>query len=85
MLFAEGQFYLITQMDTDYIIPGPRVKSVEIRVGVDTSNDGKVDHWGDWQTVSEQYDYMEGFSKQIAKTEAKMDLSDLLQDYGVTV
>ncbi|VGO11774.1 hypothetical protein PDESU_00320 [Pontiella desulfatans] len=82
ILFAEGRFYLLTQMKTDYVSPGPWVESVQVRVGVDTSNDGNVDQWSDWQTVSEQYDYIEGFAKQIAKTAAQMDLSDLPEGYG---
>ncbi|MDF7801261.1 hypothetical protein P4C99_17415 [Pontiellaceae bacterium B1224] len=82
ILFAEGQFYLLTQTKSDYISPGPWVDGVEVRVGVDTSNDGKVDQWSDWKTVSEQYDYIEGFSKQIAKIPAQMDLSGLPEGYG---
>lgn len=82
ILFAEGQFYLLTQMSTDYTSPGPWVESVEVRVGVDISNDGKIDHWSDWQKISEQYNYIEGFSKQIAKTEAQMNLSNLPKGYG---
>ena len=82
ILFAEEQFYLITQMETDYISPGPWVETVAVRVGVDTSDDGNIDHWSDWQKISEQYNYIEGFSKQIAKTEAQMDLSNLPKGYG---
>ncbi len=82
ILFAEGQFYLLTQPKTDFVSPGPWVESVEVRVGVDTTNDGQVDTWSDWQTVSEQYDYIEGYSRQIAKTAARMDLSGLPEGYG---
>lgn len=82
ILFAEGQFYLLTQMKTDYISSGPWVETVEVRAGVDSSNDGKIDQWSDWQTISEQYDYIDGFSKQIAKTAAQMDLSELPEGYG---
>ena len=82
ILFAEGQFYLITQMETDYVSPGPWVETVEIRIGVDMTNDGKIDQWSEWQTISEQYDYIEGFSKQIAKVPAQMDLSQLPEGYG---
>lgn len=82
ILFAEDQFYLLTQMKIDYISPGPWVETVEIRVGVDTSNDGKIDQLSDWQKISEQYDYIDGFSKQIAKTPAQMDLFNLPKGYG---
>jgi hypothetical protein len=82
ILFAEGQFYLLTQTKKDFISPGPWVESVEVRVGVDTTNDGNVDQWSAWQKVSEQYDYIEGFSKQVAKTAAQMDLSGLPEGYG---
>lgn len=82
IMFAEGRFYLATQMKTDYVSPGPWVESVEVRVGVDTNKDGAIDHWSDWQTVKETYDYTPGFSKQIAKTPAKLDLSGLPAGYG---
>ena len=82
ILFAEGQFYLITQMQTDYVSPGPWVESVHVRVGVDTSNDGKVNQWTEWQNLSEQYGTIEGFAKQIARTPAQMDLSTLPKGYG---
>ncbi|MEI6892401.1 MAG: hypothetical protein V5783_09535 [Pontiella sp.] len=82
ILFAEGQFYLLTQMKTDYVSSGPWVEAVDVRVGVDTSNDGKINQWSDWQRISEQYEPIEGFSKQIAKTDAQMELSDLPEGYG---
>lgn len=82
ILFAEGQFYLLTQTKMDFVSSGPWVESVEVRVGVDTTNDGAIDQWSEWQNVSEKYDYIEGFSKQIAKTAASMDLSDLPEGYG---
>ena len=82
IVFAEGQFYLITQMQTDYISPGPWVETVQARVGVDTSNDGIVDQWTEWQSLSEKYGTIEGFAKQIAKTPALMGLSDLPEGYG---
>ncbi len=82
IVFAEGQFYLATQMKTDYISSGPWVETVEVRVGVDTDNDGKSDKWSDWQQVKESYDYIEGFSKQVKKTPASMDLSTLPEGYG---
>ncbi|MFT5241184.1 MAG: hypothetical protein ACI9OU_002681 [Candidatus Promineifilaceae bacterium] len=80
--FAEGQFYLITQMQTDYVSPGPWVPTVEARVGVDTSNDGQIDHWTDWQLVKESYDYIEGFSKQVKRVPAAIDLSALPAGFG---
>ncbi len=82
IIFAEGQFYLATQMKTDYCSPGPWVESVEVRVGVDTDNDKKVDHWSDWAPVKERYDYIKGFSKQVAKTPAELDLANLPEGYG---
>jgi hypothetical protein len=82
ILFAEGQFYLLTQLKTDFVSPGPWVETVDVRVGVDTTNDGRVDTWSVWQPVSEQYKPIPGFSKQIAKTAAQMDLSDVPEGYG---
>jgi len=75
--FAEGRFYLVTQMKTDYVSPGPWVDEVEARVGADTDNDGKADTWTNWQKVSESYDYIEGFSKQVERVPASIDLSGL--------
>ena len=82
VMFAEGKFYLATQTPNDYVSPGPWVESVEARVGVDVDNDGSVDQWTDWQAVKEQYDYIKGFSKQVAKKPAQMDLSSLPKGYG---
>lgn len=83
--FAEGQFYLATQQKTDYISPGPWVETVEVRVGVDTNNDKKVDEWTDWTEVKESYDYIKGFSKQISKKPAEMDLSKLPAGFGFQI
>ena len=83
--FAEGKFYLATQQKTDYTSPGPWVETVEARVGVDTDNDQKVDQWTDWTQVKESYDYIKGFSKQVAKTPAKIDLSKLPAGFGFQV
>jgi len=55
---------------------------VEARVGVDTTNDGKADAWSDWQEIKEQYDYIKGFSKQVKRIPASMDLSTLPEGYG---
>ncbi len=82
VMFAEGKFYLATQTKFDYVSPGPWVDGVEVRVGVDVSNDGTVDQWTDWQEVKEQYDYIPGFSKQVAETPAQLDLSSLPEGYG---
>jgi hypothetical protein len=80
--FAEGQFYLVNQTKHDYVSPGPWVEKVTARVGVDTTNDGKADVWSDWQKVKESYDHIEGFSKQIKRIPAAMDLSKLPSGYG---
>ena len=82
VMFAEGKFYLATQQKQDFVSSGPWVDGVEVRVGVDTSNDGKIDQWSEWQEVKESYDYTPGFAKQVAKTPAKMDLSKLPEGYG---
>jgi hypothetical protein len=82
ILYAENQFYLLTQMGTDYISQGPWVETVKVRVGVDTDNDGDVDVWSKWQKVTEQYDYIDGFAKQIKKIPAQIDVSDLPEGYG---
>ncbi len=83
--FAEGQFYLATQQQTDYVSPGPWVETVEARVGVDTTNDGQVDHWTSWTKIKETYDFIPGFSKQIAKTPAALDLTTLPAGYGFQI
>lgn len=75
--FAEGKFYLINQTKNDYISPGPWVESVEARAGVDTTGNGKIDTWTDWQAVKESYSYIKGFSKQIKRNPAKLDLTGL--------
>jgi len=75
--FAAGRFYLFTQQKTDYVSPGPWVEKVEVHVGVDTDNDGKLDQWTDWTEVKETYDYTPGLSKHVKKTPAKLKLKDL--------
>lgn len=80
--FAEGQFYLINQTKHDYVSPGPWVEKVTARVGVDTNNDGNADTWSEWQEVKEKYDHIKGFSKQIRRTPASIDLSKLPEGYG---
>ncbi len=83
--FAEGEFYLVTQTANDYVSPGPWVEKVEVRVGVDVSNNGKIDQWTSWKEVKESYDYIPGFSKQIKVTPALADLDDLPAGYGFQV
>ena len=80
--FAGGQFFLATQMETDYISPGPWVETVDVRVGVDTSNDGQTDCWTPWHKVKERYNHTPGFAKQIARTPAELDLAALPEGYG---
>ena len=83
--FAEGRFYLINQTKNDFISPGPWVEKVEARVGVDTDKDGKIDEWTPWQEVQEKYDYIPGFSKQVARIPAALDLSKLPAGYGFQI
>ncbi len=80
--FAEGRFYLVTQTSNDYVSPGPWVEKIEARVGVDTDNDGKVNQWTKWTEVKETYDYIPGFSKQIKRTPAAIDLAGLPAGYA---
>jgi len=75
-------FYLFTQQKTDYVSDGPWVERVEARLGVDTDNDGNLDQWTDWQQVQEAYDDIQGFSKQVSKTPAKLDVSNLPAGFG---
>ena len=82
VMFAEGRFYLATQQDSDFVSSGPWVETVEARAGVDTDKDGSIDQWTDWQVVTESYDYISGFSKQVSKTPAQLDLSKLPEGYG---
>ncbi len=82
IMFAEGKFYLATQQPMDFISPGPWVEDVQVRVGVDTDNDAAINQWTDWATVKESYDYIPGFAKQVAKTPARLDLSELPEGFG---
>ena len=82
IMFAEGKFYLVTQQPEDFTSPGPWVESVEVRVGVDIDNDGKIDEWTDWTEVKEHYDYIEGFAKQVARTPAALELTKLPAGFG---
>ena len=85
IMFAEGKFYLATQQSTDFTSPGPWVEKVEARIGVDTNNDGKVNEWSDWAELKESYDHTPGFSKQITRTPATIDLSKLPEGYGFKI
>lgn len=80
--FAEGQFYLLTQQKTDWDSPGPWVEKIEVRVGVDTDNDGKLDQYTDWTEVQESYDYHKTLSKHVQKTAAIADLTALPAGHG---
>ena len=80
--FAEGQFYLITQRSTDFISSGPWVDGVEARAGVDTNNDGTIDLWTVWETLTESYDHTPGYSRVITVTPAEIDMSSLPAGYG---
>jgi len=80
--FAEGRFYLINQTKHDYISDGPWVDGVEARVGVDVSGNGEIDQWSDWKPVKEVYERIEGFSKQIKRSPAVLDASDLPEGKG---
>ena len=82
IIFAEGKFYLVTQTKEDFVSSGPWVDGVQVRVGVDKSNDGKVDQWTEWQEVKESYSGIEGFAKQVAKTPAQLDLAGLPAGFG---
>jgi len=81
IMFAKGQFHLISQVD-DFVSPGPWVDGVDVRVGVDTNGDHTIDQWTAWTRVKEEYDYIEGFAKQVSKTPANLNLSNLPQGYG---
>ena len=80
--FAEGRFYLITQMRTDYVSPGPWVEGVQARGGVDIDNDGIIDQWTGWQAISETYDYTPGYARVVDVAPARLDLSGLPEGYG---
>ena len=47
-----------------------------------TSNNGKADSWSEWTEVKEGYDHIAGFSKQIKRIPASMDLSSLPKGHG---
>jgi len=80
--FAEGQFYLITQQNTDFISPGPWVDGVEARAGVDTDGNGTIDVWTEFQDISESYDHTPGYAKIVTTTPASIDMSGLPAGFG---
>ena len=80
--FAEGQFYLLTQRNSDFTSPGPWVDGVEARAGVDTNANGTIDQWTMWQSVSEHYDHTPGYIRVVTLTPAQLDLSGLPAGYG---
>ncbi len=80
--FAEGQFYLITQQEIDYVSPGPWVEAVQLRVGVDVEGNGTIDTWTPWHTVSERYDHKPGYARVVDVSPAELDLSDLPEGHG---
>lgn len=80
--FAEGKFYLATQQNDDYISDGPWVETVEVRVGVDTSNNGKINKWTEWSQVKENYNHTPGFVKHVQKTPAKLKVDTLPEGYN---
>ena len=58
---------------------------METRVGVDTDNNGKIDQWTNWDELKESYDHIQGFSKQIEKKPATLDLTGLPYGFGFQV
>ena len=42
-----------------------------------------ADTWSDWREVTEQYESIEGFAKQVKRIPASMDLSTLPEGYGL--
>ncbi len=83
--FAEGQFYLIVQRNSnDFVSPGPWVESVEARAGVDVDDDGEIDQWTGWQQVKERYSHKKGFARIADVAPAKLDLNELPAGYGFT-
>ena len=56
---------------------GPWVETVEARLGVDTTNDGKEDTFGDWTVIRECYERIPGFAKQVKRNPAQLNVGDL--------
>ena len=51
----------------------------------DTSNNGEIDQWTKWSEMKESYEYIDGFSKQIKKIPAKINLTGLPEANGFQV
>ena len=85
VMFAEGKFYLATQQKTDFVSTGPWVESVEARVGIDTTNDGKADRFGKWSVIKESYERIPGFAKQVKRNPALLDLDFMPEGFGFQI
>ena len=84
--FAEGKFYLLVQRnDIDFISDGPWVDGVEVRVGIDTNNNGEIDKWTDFKYLKEKYKQKEGFVKVIETIPATMLFPNLEKGYGFKI
>ena len=59
------------------------MNQVEARVGADTDGDGKVDKWTDWQLMSESYERIQGFSKQVKRNPSLLNALGLPEAEGV--
>ena len=81
---CRGTILLATQQQTDYVSPGPWVETVTTRVGVDTSNDGKIDLWTNWIEVK-RLRLHQGILKQIKRVPAALDLSKFPDGYAFQV
>lgn len=57
-------------------------EGMTMKDGVDATQDGKIDHWGDWQEVKESYDRTPGFAKHVQVTPAELKLDGLPAGYG---
>lgn len=82
IMFADGQFYIITQTKEDFMSDGPWTGNAEVRVGVDTSGDGEINAWSKWIETRETYSYTEGFAKIVAKSPARVTPEELPAGYG---
>lgn len=81
--FAEGKFYLLVQRsEHDFISSGPWVDGVQIRVGVDTDGDRRVDYWTAWQRVKEHYAQKPGFVRVVDVEPAQFDVMGVPAGYG---
>ena len=53
-----------------------------MRAGVDRNRDGQIDVWTKWREVKESYALIKGFSKQVERIPASMELTDLPAGFG---